>query len=777
LDPRATLDFETRSACSLRNSGTHRYSIDPTTEVLCLAYRLPHWQEGRTGLWHPAFPHLGIEEGESFEDLSELYAWVVDGELVEGHNAWFERCVWRNKLSHWPEIRDTQWRCSAAKAASHSLPRNLRMAARALHLDTLKDDAALRTALDLDGTTVRAMTKISQPRKPNKGDWQAWKRLYIPCRVCAGTGKYQDYKQDGLAKSNQSKCPWCDGTGFDARRSEVIPPMPMLWHESRELFEELWKYCRQDVLAEEALSLALPDLNETESQIYILDQVINERGFQIDREAVDAALSLVSGEVETLNAELAELTGGVVEKATQRDQMKEWLKTEGLTLFDTRKETLDEILDREDDEELPPWVEQVTPKARRAIELMRALGRSSTAKYGKMRAWMSPMDARVRGGLLYHGAGTGRWAGAGIQPHNFPKGNQEKDHPLKKATQDELWNVLKTRDAEVIASTYGSVMEALSHGLRGAIIAGPGTQLYVADYASIEARVLLWLADDQDALKVFETGQDIYCYMADDIYGYKTNKHDHPVERGIGKIAVLGLGYQMGASKFVDTAAAGGVTIIEDHLCAVCSRGTKNHRRANHPFEYAQGVDPDSITAVKVVDAYRSKFWRVKEMWGHMEDMAILAVENGGEYTTNHCVWFVEGDFLYCQLPSGRRLAYPEPEVHLTTTSWGEVRQQLTFMGIDPYTRQWRRQSTYGGMLVENVTQAVARDIMAEALLRCERSGVYKPVLTVHDEVVSEAKAGTGNVKEFEALLTTLPEWAEGCPIGAEGWTGTRYHK
>jgi len=622
------------------------------------------------------------------------------------------------------------------------------------------------------------MTKVSQPRKANKTDWRNWRRLHLPCIPCAGTGKVQDYTVKGLPKANESRCMRCEGRGY---RDGAVPDMPRLWHESVEIFEALWAYCRQDVLAEEALSEVVPDLCAHELDMYHLDQTINRRGFQLDADAVQAALYLVDGESAELNAELFELTGGVVEKATQRAQMRAWLETEGLVLDNTRKETLDAILDGEapeiDGEELPGWDIEVPPKARRGIELMRALGRSSTAKYGKMADWVDPADYRVRGGLLYHGAGTGRWSGAGIQPHNFPKGNQEKGHPLKEGTQDSLWANLKTRNAELIAATYGNTMEALSHGLRGAIVAGPGKVLYVADYSSIEARVLLWIAGDLDALEVFRSGADIYCYMADDIYRYKTNKHDHPVERGIGKIAVLGLGYQMGAAKFVETCKQGGVDIPEDHFCEVCGVGTGRHYRKNHEFEFAPDANPDAITAVKVVKAYREKFWRVKELWGDVEAAAIRAVDQGGTHSTNGVSFFCEGDYLYCELPSGRRLAYPFPEIHNTRTSWGELREQLTFMGIDIRTRQWKRQSTYGGSLVENIVQAVARDIMADAMLRCERSGTYVPVLTVHDEVVAEAEKGTGSVLEFEHLLVTLPDWAEGCPIGAEGWVGERYHK
>lgn len=771
--PRATIDFESRSTCSLSDCGSYRYSMHPDTEVLCLAYRLPHWLTGRTALWHPAFPHLGLSEADgggdtAFEDLSELFQWVKAGEPIEAHNAQFERGIWMNRLPDWPQIRSEQWRCSAAKAAALALPRALAKVAAAIGLEITKDDSGLRTALDLDGTTTRAMTKMSQPRKPIKYDVTEWGVLHAGCRTCFGWGKVNGINPlTGRAKKRP--CPACGGKGWKG----AVPPMPLLYHESKELMQELFLYCRQDVLAEEALSQELPDLSPDEQRIYQLDQGMNERGFQLDAEAVQSALALIDVEFVDLNAELFVLTEGQVERATQRARMMSWLEGEGLTLTNTKKETLDEVLDREEDpeEENVPWAEAPSPKARRGLEIMRMLGRSSTKKYVAMENWMCP-DHRVRGSLLYHGATTGRWAGKGIQPQNFPKGSLRPE--LKGVSQDALWDVLKTRDNALVASTYGNTMEALSHGLRGAIIARPGHQLYVADYAGIEARVVNWLAGNEEALAIFRSGADIYCYMADEIYGYTTNKHDHPKERGIGKIAVLGLGYQMGPSKFVESCALGGVTIREDTECAECGKVSRDHRKERHDFE---PVD-NEITAVRIVDAYRAKFWRVKEMWSDQEETAIAAVTHQGSVLqAGKVTWFEEGGFLYCELPSGRRLAYPDPQIRPTRTSWGAVRDQLTFMGVDTYSKQWTRQHTYGGSLVENITQAVSRDIMSDATLRCELGGLYVPVLTVHDELIAEAPLGAGSVEEFVNLLTDVPVWAEGAPIGAEGWSGTRYRK
>lgn len=677
--PRATIDFETRSAVKIRMSGSWRYSVDPSTEPLCLAYRLPHWKAQRVELWHPAFPHLGIEE--SHDPLRELFDWIQHGEAIEAHNAFFERGIWTNIMVPrfgWPSIQWNQWRCSAAKAAACALPRGLDEAA-----------TALRLAIRKDAEGHKLMLKLSKPRKPRKKELETW------------------LKKHGHAK------------------------MPRLYYESKEWFERLWAYCRQDVLAEEALSDRLPDLPPLEQEMYLLDQLLNERGFRLDMGAVETALWLLKHESTVLNGELATITEGAVEKATQRDRLLAWFHTQGLELEDTQKTTIDDLLKIED---------HVMPTpVRRALEILRALGRSSTAKYQSMKAWVCP-DQRVHGGLLYHAASTGRWSGQGIQPQNFPRGTV-------KAPMELLWEFLMTRDIEAIVGEFGSVSEPLSTALRGAIVASPGKHLFVADYAAIEARVLFWLARDEDALDIFRRGEDIYCEMATEIYDRTITKEHDPQERQLGKATILGCGYQMGASKFVATAATYGV-VIDDDFSKV------------------------------VVDTYRSRFFKVKNFWYDTERCAIEAVEHPRRIVKcGRVKWVFENRFLWCELPSGRRLAYADPKIQTVTPSWGGTKDALTFMGINSYTKQWARQTTYGGSLVENITQAVSRDLMAAAMARVEATGRYAVLLTVHDEVVAEAHPVLGDLKEFESLITVLPDWATGLPIEAEGYTGPRYHK
>lgn len=189
------------------------------------------------------------------------------------------------------------------------------------------------------------------------------------------------------------------------------------------------------------------------------------------------------------------------------------------------------------------------------------------------------------------------------------------------------------------------------------------------------------------------------------------------------------------------------------------------------------GIAIDDELAATVVRTYRERFWRVKGLWADMQEAAMAAVSSQRPEPCGRVTWLREGVFLYCILPSGRTLAYPYPQIKATVTSWGETRPALTFMGVDALTRQWKRQTTYGGSLTENACQATARDILAEALLRLEASDAYSVVLGVHDEAICEAVEGTGSLQEFTAFMEHLPDWAYGCPVAAESWQGGRYKK
>lgn len=744
--PRATVDFETRSACDILAQGAWKYSLHPSTQVMCLAVRLPHWPEAR--LWAAPMEYSwGRQDELDPECLAELFLWIARGGLVEAHNVFFERAIWLNVCvprMGWPEVPEAQWMCSAAKASMHSLPRALGAACSALGLPVQKD-----------GEGRRVMLKLSKPRKPRKAEVQA----------------------------------------FKARGLDDPEDFPLLWHDDPEDLEKLFSYCRTDVDSEHGLSEALPDLPEHELRIWRMDQAMNLRGVLSDVKLAKAALRLVDRVAATMTRELQAIVGDDDIKPSSRAKVKAWLADQGVALPDTTGATLDEWLAKED-------FKRDKPGCHRVIRIVREVNRTSTAKY-KAVLQMAAADGRIRDLMMYHGASTGRWSGKGLQPHNFPRGSI-KDMDL-------AVEVLLTEDVELIRMLYGEVIEVLSSALRGVLIASEGRDFMVADYAAIEARVIAWLAHADQALEVFRSGKCIYMDMATDIYGYPvTDKKKQADERQMGKQAILGLGFGMGFVTFLFTCHKYGIRFSVTQAKRIV--GDRWHElldymeryffpeRTAEPGDEARArrsgrarrarieknglvlgeVIHELVLMKHIVDAYRRKYPMIVQMWEDVEAAAIAAVRAPGRRVDSHlgrCTFVVERRFLKCYLPSGRALYYCDPRLVKRETPWGEQKDVLLFMAVNPVTKQWSVDDTYGGKLVENITQAVARDLMAEAMVAADESGVYDVILSVHDELIAEVDDGVGSVEEFEELMSRTPRWADGCPVAAEGWRGKRYRK
>jgi DNA polymerase len=348
---------------------------------------------------------------------------------------------------------------------------------------------------------------------------------------------------------------------------------------------------------------------------------------------------------------------------------------------------------------------------------------------------MACPDSRIRGALLYHGASTGRWAGRGIQPQNYPQGKIKDVHNIISA--------LETGDYQWFQTLFPDVFTALSAALRAMLCAPYGHDLISCDFSAIEARVVCWLAGDEVNLDVYRKGLDPYKEMASAIFNVSTGAVKQ--QRELGKRAVLGCGFGMGWKKFMLTCEVQGQPVSE---------------------ELAQAA----------VNAYRYKYEPVKAFWNDLEEAAIRAVKYAGRrFDVNEVQWLVKGAFLYCRLPSGRLLAYYAPKIERRDSPMGE-RDQLTYMAVDSKTKQWVREGTYGGKLTENVVQATARDVMVDAMFRVERAG-YPLVLSVHDELVADVPQAFGSLNEFEQIMSELPHWAKGLPIKVEGWRSDRYKK
>lgn len=508
---------------------------------------------------------------------------------------------------------------------------------------------------------------------------------------------------------------------------------PARWHSSARDLRRIMEYCQNDVDAETLLFLTIPELTPKEREVWLLDQTINFRGFRADRELVKKTLQMIAEETVNLNRETLEITHGRPGSTTQRNGVLEWLHGEDVFLPDLRAKTVNDAIQ----------LGLVSGDAKRLLQIRQAVSKTSTKKYHAFEA-RSRTDGRVRDILVYHTASTGRWGGSGVQPQNFPRGVID-DTVLAS-------EVLSSGDLEFVRLVYGSPMDVFSSCLRSVITASEGYELFCADYAAIEARVLFWVAKHEAGLKAFRENRPVYEEMAAVIYQIDKLENVTKAQRQVGKQSFLGCGYGMGWSKFL----------------ATC----KNF-----------GIEVDEETAQVAVAAYRNFHSPVVKCWSNIERAALEAVKRKGtKFTINRTTWWVAPlpgtkiEMLWCQLPSGRRLAYMGPEIKWEKV-WDEKRPILYHWGVNPLTRKWESSGTYGGRLVENVVQGISRDLMAEAMLRIEKAG-YDLILTVHDEILAERKkTDKSAILHFENLMGALPEWAAELPVRVEGWKGERYRK
>jgi len=756
------LDFETRGRVDLKRCGATRYALDEYTQALCMCWSFD--QNPFIDLWHRNHPWCGVSKFPT-----ELCERIADGEPVEAHNAGFEFAIWNNTLpAEFPEFKEfplllEQMRCSAAKASCVSLPRALGDAMHAIH-------APAEFLKAVEGK--RLIEKLSKPRPRKKGQ-----------------------------------------------------PVAIVWCEEEVEHRANWEYCEQDVKAERYLSNWCPEMSAREMEYWFMDQRMNQRGILLDQKAVARAITLCAAETVRLDAEMLQITDGAVPGGAKRGKFRDWVnKTfdgDGY-LVNTKADTLsfalhgvptkasEEAKAARKDEMAAKWADgaiiigaEKAKDIKRSMEICMEVNRTSNSKYSAMRNSVCP-DGRLHDIMLYNGADrTGRWSGKGVQPHNFVRG-YSKDMP-------QVWADIFEFDRDGLEIIWGDPLPVLAKACRGALIASPGYEFYTADFKAIEAVKLAWMANCIAQLELFtrmaggDPTADPYIEMAIAIYKRALNKKDNPNERQLGKRAVLGLGYAMGWEKFQATVWAEEGIWLEDEFCQM------------------------------VVSVYRKQMCpEMPVLWKAIGEAAIGAVENGGEWvaggdpvTGQGSVTYFMNDklpFLHCRLPSGRLLAYLYPEVH-TKITWrfhalnekgkrcmvsfpsqidaplhrarwhaekmaekqhkrllpeapeNFVSPHLSFMGRHIITKKWIRIGTHGGSLTENADQASSRDLLAEAMYRIDKTGVFRLLLSIHDEVVAEAPKDTATREQFETLMSEVPIWAAGMPIAAEGWIGPRLRK
>lgn len=495
----------------------------------------------------------------------------------------------------------------------------------------------------------------------------------------------------------------------------------IVWWEDKDRMDRLAQYCATDVEVERELDKVLRPLSETERAIWQLTEEINDLGVEVDVPFAVDAVAIALEEQVRLNAELQELTGGMVPTTTNVIQMKAWLNQQGFGLFEgddesLNKKAVDNLLAHKD---LPKSV-------RRVLEIRKTGGKSSVAKYQAIIDRAST-DGRVRGNLVYHGASTGRWSGSGVQLQNLPR-ETVKD-----------WNWSRDNIAE-----NPDKLGTLSRMIRGTIRAAEGKKLIWADYAAIEARGVAWLAGQRDLVDLFASGGKIYEQMAATIFEVEAEEiGKDSLERFIGKTTVLGCGYSMGAMKFRQSCAAMG-TNIEEEL------------------------------AQRAVQTYRTRFSKIPEMWRGLEQAAMAAIEGRIETKYRAVSFYSDGDWLLIRLPSGRKLFYRNPRIVTSAGPFG-MRPAIEYMAVNSLTKKWVTERTFGGKLTENIVQGICRDLIAGAMIALRDAG-YPVIASVHDEVICEVDFEVSK-KVILDIMCRVPAWANGFPVSAEAKEGVRYGK
>ena len=550
----------------------------------------------------------------------------------------------------------------------------------------------------------------------------------------------------------------------DKRGYELIKllSIPNKMNGDPKLTKEMHDYCLQDVVAERALSKKLYDLNSIERRVWILDQKINIKGIGLDVENVDHALDVYEKAFDDIKHRLTKLTG--LANANSQKQFLDWMIDRGHIIDDITKGTLATILEGED-----------TQGTHEAIRLRMALAKTAPKKYQSMRTRVGG-GTRLHGNVMYHGASTGRWSSTGVNLQNIARPTVDADMCIK---------LLHARDLDLYKMSDIEPMDALSSSVRGMLIPSEGKKFIIGDYASIESRALAWLAGQEDKLEIFRGHGKMYEYVASNIYK-KPIENITKAERFVGKIGELACGYGGGAG-----ALQGMAEVYKAPMTKADAEKIKQQWRKVNPL--------------------------ICKFWYEIEQAAREAVQKQEVRQVRGIKFVVKNNFLVCQLPSGRRLYFHRPSIvdkkvvmyktpatedmpemsYLYSpseyTSFAEFEKCAENAGVEPYefiamniqfwgvnskTKKWCLLDTYGGKLVENITQAVARDLMAESMLALDKSG-YEIVLTVHDEIISEVGINdqTRTVEDFTRIMEQTPNWADGLPVGVEAYQALRYRK
>ncbi|MDU5272524.1 MAG: DNA polymerase [Finegoldia magna] len=504
----------------------------------------------------------------------------------------------------------------------------------------------------------------------------------------------------------------CKPTKTNGMRTRNLP------HHDLEKWSTFKEYNHRDVETEMEIKKKLSafPMPQSEWENYWIDQNINDRGILIDEILVDSAIKFDEILREENMDRAIELTG--LENPNSPLQLKEWLNKKGLEIDSLAKKDVESALKNAEGD------------IKEVLELRQELSKSSVRKYDAMKN-VRGKDNRVRGLIQFYGANrTGRYSGRLIQVQNLRRNNL-KDLELARS-------LVKNRDYETMDILYESQSDILSQLIRTAFIPKEGTRFIISDFSAIEARVLAWLAGEQWVLDAFENGEDIYCRTASRMFGVPVEKHGvNGHLRQKGKIATLACGYQgaLGALK-----AMGGIEM---------------------------GLSEDELQSI--VDSWREANSNIVSLWWDIDAVIKRVVKTRAKEEYRSLVISYEKGILFIELPSKRRLAYPKAKIGMNRFGGESIVYEGIVVG-----NKWDKIESYGGKFVENIVQAIARDILAEAMMRLEKKG-FNIVMHIHDEVVIESDSSS--IEEVNEIMSIVPSWTPGLILDADGFESEFYKK
>ena len=596
------------------------------------------------------------------EELPEKIIQAIKSDTVvkTAYNAQFERvCLSRYlKLPDGEYLNPQSWYCTAVQAAELALPLSLADVGSVLGLERQKM------------TEGKELIKyFCVPCKPTKSNGNCTRN-----RPCHDINKWETFK----------------------------------------------KYCMRDVDVERQIAdkLKMYPISDEEHRLYVLDQIINDRGVLVDSELAEQAVKLNSIQTAVAVEQAYMITG--LENPNSVTQLKQWLKEKGVEIESLSKKSVKSLADETDGD------------VSEMLKLRLLMAKTSVKKYeAVIRSVCS--DNRVHGMMRFCGANrTGRWSGNILQPQNLPQ-NHLPDLTLAR-------DIVKDGDFEMLDMMFGNVPNVLSELIRTVLIPKPNHRFIVADFSAIEARVLAWIAGEQWRIDTFKNGGDIYCASASKMFKVPVEKHGVNGElRQKGKISELACGY-------------GGSVGALKNMGAV-----------------EMGVQENELQGL--INDWRNANPHIVRFWYEVGNAAMKAIKEKTTVPLGKLVFAYERGILFIRLPSGRWLSYIKPRIG--TNRFGG--DSITYMGINS-AKKWDRLETFGGKLTENIVQGTARDLLANALINAANAG-YDTVFHVHDEIICEVPNGYGSVDELCKLMCIKPEWADGLPLNADGFECEYYKK